>query len=177
MLRPLKIILAALFATVMPEALGAGSGPTPFIRADDNWNYRGSIDVKPPHIKGCEGLPCDRWCTKYACAHGEGKLITDGGEWYSGSFAHGFFHGHGVYDSDWYVYVGGFRNGKQNGHGILSCGRFRKYEGTFVDGTMHGNFTVTAPGGTTSMVNYDHVEYDRFGGPCEGKPEWQFRPR
>ena len=167
MLRPLKIILAILFATITSAALGASTGSAAEIFMDDYWTYRGSIEVKPPKVKSCERIPCDRWCTANACAHGDGELVTDGGEVYSGQFAHGLFHGHGVYDNDWFEYTGGFRNGKHHGHGVLKCVESSiEYEGSFVNSTMHGNFTLTAPDGSISTMHYNHKHYDRFGGPC-----------
>ena len=167
MLKYLKVILVASVAIASPVALATSFGPPAHIFADDNWNYRGSIEVKPPNVKGCERTSCYRWCTKYACAHGDGELVTDGGQVYFGSFAHGLFHGHGVYGNDWFEYTGGFRNGKHHGHGVLKCVESSiEYAGTFVNSTMHGNFTLTAPDGSISTMHYDHKHYDRFGGPC-----------
>jgi hypothetical protein len=95
-----------------------------------------------------------------------------GEEDYTGTFVHGEMQGPGTYENDYYSYVGDFKDGRFDGHGVLTCDFVglpsdrHKYEGMFVDGKMKGLFKITAPGAPETTKQYSGGPLG-FAGPCD----------
>jgi hypothetical protein len=69
-------------------------------------------------------------------------MTTDACWLYSGTWVDGRREGSGELSNDFFEYVGGFKHGQADGHGILTCLKGTSYEGTFVDGKITGEFKV-----------------------------------
>jgi hypothetical protein len=74
-------------------------------------------------------------------AHGQGNLYWDNGDYYSGGFCHGRFHGRGkfTFHTKRQVYSGEFIQGEIGNFGRLSYPNGNCYEGEFKQATPHGN--------------------------------------
>lgn len=81
--------------------------------------------------------------------HGYGTLeIQNQNGTYEGSFKNGQQNGHGVLINDYITYIGEFSNGQQNGFGVLDNSHTgEKYMGMFVDNKRSGHgFCITVEG-------------------------------
>lgn len=97
------------------------------------WIYSGEVEILQ--------RPSSKWqyCGEGFCAHGYGRVGTDGGYSYEGTFVHGRPEGQGTASHDFYEYVGNFGDGRFSGEGQLTCFRNgRRFKGTFVDGMLSG---------------------------------------
>jgi hypothetical protein len=125
-----------------PETTRAAAEIKQIQGGGDSWSYEGEVEAKPAATAACMNTPnCSQYCDAHYCAHGSGSLGTDGGLVYKGSFVHGRFEGFGHYETDFYDYDGEFKQGKFDGHGVLTCLRGGYYDGTFVAGAIPGPLT------------------------------------
>ena len=99
---------------------------------DDLWFYKGEVEIS--QNPGDSHL----YCADGFCAHGLGRLGTDGGFDYDGTFVHGHIEGHGTASHDLWDYVGGFKDGRFNGEGELTCLDDTRFRGTFSNGYLAG---------------------------------------
>jgi len=93
----------------------------------------------------CLGRDYYSGTTLSATYHGQGHLITQSGDEYTGSFHHGQRQGHGTatYSNTGNTYTGSFHANEHHGHGTLTeLSTGNVYEGGFKDGKKHGSFVL-----------------------------------
>jgi hypothetical protein len=137
------------------------------LSTNDSWQYEGEVELRPGYGGNCYSPPvCLEYCSAGYCPHGFGHLGTDASWSYDGTFVHGRIEGVGVYENDFYRYVGGFKAGLFDGHGVLTCGSGGRFEGTFVHGYMRRQFNIGPPDehGTGQVFSDTWVGWE---GPCK----------
>ena len=105
----------------------------------DYWYYKGELEARPSSVQPRPlAAGTGAYCDDSYCAHGSGRLGTDGGLSYEGTFVDGRMDGFGTYSDDSIDYVGRFKEGQPHGQGTLTCPDGRRFEGVFADGWLSG---------------------------------------
>ncbi|MEM7245819.1 MAG: hypothetical protein AAF533_10780 [Acidobacteriota bacterium] len=96
--------------------------------------------------------------------HGRGKVWYRDGRYYEGQLSRGDRHGQGYFESadKTVVYEGAWKNDKTHGKGTMLIHGDR-YEGTFKNGWMHGNFSVSCADGGVYRGHYRNGEKNGTG--------------
>ena len=113
---------------------------------DDVWYYKGET-VRKPGINFT--FDSGQYCSSGFCPDGHGEMNTDAGWQYLGNWVDGRREGTGEFSNDFFDYVGRFKHGQADGHGVLTCLDGTSYEGTFADGMMTGEFKVGFKGSSS----------------------------
>jgi hypothetical protein len=147
-----RIFLCASFAAMWLPGLVASAAEKRPIGPDDYWHYFGDVE----YVDHVHGPTCVVEGTRRACAHGYGKVGTDGLEFYTGMWAYGFPDGFGTYENDALEYVGYFSEDHFQGKGVITCSENdRRIEGTFVDGKLVGQPESKSYGSRIMLQIYD----------------------
>jgi serine/threonine protein kinase len=119
-----------------------------------NGTYTGSFKNNMPYEKGVFTFSAGSYDGEWQGGrpNGEGTLIYTGIATYTGGISGGKYDGQGTLElADGAKYVGEFKNGQKNGKGKeytneqsdLKPGTYRVTEGTFVNGSITGDYIVT----------------------------------
>ena len=170
---------------ILQGATEAKAVPAAYLQLGPDDSYTGETvrKTKWPKRKHNQLGP---YCAENRCAHGYGRLTTDGGIDYKGHFVDGLFDGNGQYRDDWIEYLGHFKKGLFHGYGVAACDFYQrnpakhlsyrnpveyrtyKFSGQFRNGGMFGKFGVTTDAGEKYSVVLSVEKYESGPGPwCE----------